>query len=217
MIPASHHTFIDTPNCVLEDRVQYSTVHIPNVFFDDHLQIINCVGIVRINWVFHRLVHRDFLNILYNGLIKSYLTKRWYYLIFWTFFIIKHFQWEANLPHCNNDYFFDVMPVSLVASYQSFRRTCCFYLQASTLTVGPEWCHITENSTLHHHYQNLIFQYPVVLIPKLLILHTAVVDTVWLQFGSPRSSHTVLYMSRKHLLSWAYRVEMWCWVPLSHF
>jgi hypothetical protein len=29
--PASLQTFIDTPNCVLEDRVQYSTVHIPNV------------------------------------------------------------------------------------------------------------------------------------------------------------------------------------------
>jgi hypothetical protein len=34
-----------TPNCVLEDRVQYSAVHIPNVFRDGHLQIINCVGI----------------------------------------------------------------------------------------------------------------------------------------------------------------------------
>jgi hypothetical protein len=29
--PASLQAFIDTPNCVLEDRVQYSTVHIPNV------------------------------------------------------------------------------------------------------------------------------------------------------------------------------------------
>jgi hypothetical protein len=28
--PASLQTFIDTPNCVLEDRFQYSTVHIPN-------------------------------------------------------------------------------------------------------------------------------------------------------------------------------------------
>jgi hypothetical protein len=43
--PASLQTFIDTPNCVLEDCVQYSTVHIPNVFCDGHLQIINCVGI----------------------------------------------------------------------------------------------------------------------------------------------------------------------------
>jgi hypothetical protein len=50
--PASLQTFIDTPNCVLEDRVQYSTVHIPNVFCDGHPQIINCVGIVRIHWVF---------------------------------------------------------------------------------------------------------------------------------------------------------------------
>jgi hypothetical protein len=46
--PASLQTFIDTPNCVLEDRVQYSTVRIPNVFCDGHLKIINCVGIVRI-------------------------------------------------------------------------------------------------------------------------------------------------------------------------
>jgi hypothetical protein len=36
---------IDTPNCVLKDRVQYSTVHIPNVFCEGHLQIINYVGI----------------------------------------------------------------------------------------------------------------------------------------------------------------------------
>ena len=42
----SLQTFIDTPNCVLEDRVQYSTVHNPNVFCDGHLQLINCVGIV---------------------------------------------------------------------------------------------------------------------------------------------------------------------------
>jgi hypothetical protein len=29
--PASLQTYIDTPNCVLEDRVQYSTAYIPNV------------------------------------------------------------------------------------------------------------------------------------------------------------------------------------------
>jgi len=48
MSPASLQTFIDTPNCILEDRVQYGRVHIPNVYCDDHLQIINYVGIVRI-------------------------------------------------------------------------------------------------------------------------------------------------------------------------
>jgi hypothetical protein len=42
--PASLQTFIDTPNCVLEDRVQYSTVHIPNVFCDGHLHF--CVFFV---------------------------------------------------------------------------------------------------------------------------------------------------------------------------
>ena len=47
---ASLQTFIDTPNCVLEDRVQYSMVHIPNVFCDGHLQIISCVGTVIIRF-----------------------------------------------------------------------------------------------------------------------------------------------------------------------
>jgi hypothetical protein len=62
--PASLQTFIDTPNCVPEDRVQYRTVHILNVFCDGHLQIINCVGIVRIHWVFHQ-VNRHILIHLY--------------------------------------------------------------------------------------------------------------------------------------------------------
>jgi hypothetical protein len=46
---ASPQTFINTPDPVPEDRVQYSTVHIANVFCDGHLQIISCVGIVRIH------------------------------------------------------------------------------------------------------------------------------------------------------------------------
>ena len=56
--PASLQTLTDTPNCFLEDRVQYSTVHTPNVFCDGHLQLINCVGIAR-------QVHRHFLITLY--------------------------------------------------------------------------------------------------------------------------------------------------------
>jgi hypothetical protein len=50
--PASLQTFIDTPNCVIEDRVQCSTVHIPNVFCGGHLQITSCVGIVLMHCVF---------------------------------------------------------------------------------------------------------------------------------------------------------------------
>jgi hypothetical protein len=38
--PASLHTFIDMLNCVPEDRVQYSTVRIPNALCDGHFQII---------------------------------------------------------------------------------------------------------------------------------------------------------------------------------
>jgi len=57
-IPASLQTFINTPNCVLEGRVQRSTAQITNVFRDDHLQIIIFVFC-------NRQVHRDFLITLY--------------------------------------------------------------------------------------------------------------------------------------------------------
>jgi hypothetical protein len=56
--PASLQIFIDTPNCFLEARVQYSTVHIPNVFCDGHLFF--CVFL----YCNHQ-VHRDFLITLY--------------------------------------------------------------------------------------------------------------------------------------------------------
>jgi hypothetical protein len=56
--PASLQSFIDTPNCVLEDRVEYSKVHIPNVSCDGHLKLISCVGIVL-------QLHKDFLITLY--------------------------------------------------------------------------------------------------------------------------------------------------------
>jgi len=61
--PAILQTFIDTPNCVLEGRVLYSTIHIPNVFCDGHLQLINCVGIVL---YCNRQAHRKVLITLYN-------------------------------------------------------------------------------------------------------------------------------------------------------
>jgi hypothetical protein len=56
--PASPQTFIDMPSYVLKDRVHYSTVHVPNVFCDDHLQLISCVYC-------NRQVYRDFLITLY--------------------------------------------------------------------------------------------------------------------------------------------------------
>jgi len=46
-VPPRHlQTFTDAPICVLEDCVQYSTVHITNVFCDNRLHIINCVKTV---------------------------------------------------------------------------------------------------------------------------------------------------------------------------
>jgi hypothetical protein len=69
--PAILQTFSDSMICVLEDRVQYSTIHILNVFCDGHLQIINCVGTVRTQSSLYcnLQVHRDFLITLYKGLM----------------------------------------------------------------------------------------------------------------------------------------------------
>ena len=58
-VPCQSPDIIDPPNSVLEDRVQYNTVHIPNVFCDGHLQLISCV------LYSNRQVHGDFLFTLY--------------------------------------------------------------------------------------------------------------------------------------------------------
>jgi hypothetical protein len=63
--PASPQTFIHTPICVLEDRVQYSTVQIPNVFCDGHFQINQLCGDCSNTLSFHQ-VHRDVLITLYK-------------------------------------------------------------------------------------------------------------------------------------------------------
>jgi hypothetical protein len=84
--PASLHTFTDTQNCVVEDRVQYSTVHIPSVFCDGHLQIINCMGI----FLYCNLqVHTDFLINLCNLFLLRDLL---------------HVVWAPLVPHSNGLY-----------------------------------------------------------------------------------------------------------------
>ena len=58
--PASLQTFIDTPNCVLKDRVQYSTVQIPNAFCLKYY-IFACFLYCNCQ------VHRDFVITLYKS------------------------------------------------------------------------------------------------------------------------------------------------------
>jgi len=61
--PASLQTFIDTPNSILEDRVQYSTVHIPNVLCDEN--VWNTVFFACFLYC-NRQVHSDYLITLYK-------------------------------------------------------------------------------------------------------------------------------------------------------
>jgi len=62
IVPRQSPDFNGMPNSVLEGRVQYSTVHIPNLLCDGRLQIIICVG----DCLYcNRQVHRGFLITLY--------------------------------------------------------------------------------------------------------------------------------------------------------
>jgi len=99
--PSTLQTFIDTPNCVLEDRVQYSMVHIPNVFCDDHLKIINCVGIVL---YCNRQVQRDFLITLYYRILtmpsvafSMPATEHHFYRML----VKSNSNWWSHLPYIN--------------------------------------------------------------------------------------------------------------------
>lgn len=63
--------FRHCPGCV-----QHRTIHIPNLFCDSRLQIINCVGTVEIYWVFHRIPETNIEQILksFGGQIVLEMT-----------------------------------------------------------------------------------------------------------------------------------------------
>ena len=86
--PPSLKTFIDTPNCVLEDSVQYSTVKIPNVFCDGRLQLINYVYC-------NRQVHTELLITLYITCTCMYV-----YMCIYTY-IYRDFVGESEWIRTN--------------------------------------------------------------------------------------------------------------------
>jgi hypothetical protein len=91
--PANLQTFTDTPNCVLEDRVQYSKVHIPNVFCDGHLKIINCVEIIRIHWVYHRTPEKKSGGEIRRSWRPNYFRNSWFqtfavFCMLYVFFLV---------------------------------------------------------------------------------------------------------------------------------
>ena len=90
--PASLQTFIDKPNCVLEDPVQYSTVHIPNVYCDVHLHLINCV----LYW--KRQVHRHYLITLYINICHTCTRCLCYLFTFQTPFKAYLLAMYMSLP-----------------------------------------------------------------------------------------------------------------------
>jgi len=90
--PTSLQTFIDMLNCVLKDHVQYSTVHSPNVFCDGHLQLISCVVIVQIHWVFHRTPE--------NKIGRRKIWRSWRLNGFRNYSVRKHVVQECHRHMC---------------------------------------------------------------------------------------------------------------------
>jgi hypothetical protein len=82
---ASLHSFIDMPNYVLKDSVQYSTVHIPNVVGWNCLKYCIFACFLYCN----RQAHRDFLITLYyiehqyGNEAKHNILLALYALYFW--------------------------------------------------------------------------------------------------------------------------------------
>ena len=70
--PASLQTFSDTSNFVLGDCVQYSTVHILNLFCNGHLQIISCVGIVSTVHILNVFCDGHLQIIICVGIVRIY-------------------------------------------------------------------------------------------------------------------------------------------------
>ena len=116
--PASLQTFIDTLNSVLEDRVQYSTVHIPNLFCLKYC--IFCTVIVRCTETFWspcimRLCLKINLQGMCFGLVLS-LNNRTSYSI-------------ALLLHCNS-------------TTKAFIRSLCPVLSADASQMCPTHNHL---------------------------------------------------------------------------
>jgi hypothetical protein len=76
--PACLQTFIDTPNCVLEDRVQYST---PAVILNSNYVIMlsdwNSLKYFCMFLYCTHQVHKDFLITLYRCLLQAQLQTPW--------------------------------------------------------------------------------------------------------------------------------------------
>jgi hypothetical protein len=115
--PASLQTFIDMPNCFLEDRVQYSTVHIPNVFCDGHLQLINCVGIVRIHGVFHHTPEKkNWAGDTWLTLMPSVIPNSNYVIMVGDWNCLKYIL--AYFLYCNRQEHRDFLITLHKAAYQ---------------------------------------------------------------------------------------------------
>jgi hypothetical protein len=126
--PASLQTFIDTPNCVLEDRVQYSKVHIPNVFCLKYY-IFACFLYCNCK------VNRDFLITLYN---YGRLLQNWIWLKIPAHITnIKFNRYPTTTPsHCtfHCTYFMpndaDTGETDAFVSRNDFSK-CCSYVKRS--------------------------------------------------------------------------------------
>jgi hypothetical protein len=142
MSPATLQTFIGTPDCVLEDNVQYSTVHITNVLCDGHLQIINFMGIVWVHCAFCTVIIRRCTETFWSPYIYAVAHNQ----------TINSSQLQDCLPRVHSGTFRYVQ-VHLNLALNHSQVTCCSLSGTSTWgrpsgQPGPVRFH-TRSKTLH--------------------------------------------------------------------
>jgi hypothetical protein len=136
VFPVGLQTFTDMANCVLEDFVQYSTVHIPNVFCDGNLQIFNFVRIFSNTLSFssycNHQVHRDLLITLCSHSYSSSKNLQSQVMQFkhghrrlWRYSKTRVFQNVLNT--CTTNFFF-VRAYSVLTALTTFFSECVQYM-----------------------------------------------------------------------------------------
>jgi hypothetical protein len=123
-------------------------VHISNVFCEGHLQIINCVGIVQIHWVFH--CTETFWSPCIFTLPMSYTI-----ILLDIFPCLSLFMYSAStfLYHSLTS-----LPLSFLIS--NMRQKCAFYCTPMLLEQIKVQLHTTtfeiqvEHITINHEFQS---------------------------------------------------------------
>ena len=196
--PVSLQAFIDTPNRVPEDRVQYSTVHIPNVFCDGRFHFINCVGIVRIHCFFITPQRK-------KNLAEKYRQGQGDTRITLTPHVITNCNYARWLKLFKILYFWRVLCTLIVRCTETFWSPCISVLFCSLLWTALFVSGKSITSLYHGGFFSSIFKVLIFFLCNVYSIRTRTQTHT-------KNTHTNVRgrvcVSEKYMLSW---IEVMYW------